>query len=772
MTKVFIKYNPYQVTTEIKIDDEPIKKNSRLNVVDQRLQEWIDDLPEILFEECNTREFEITFQGTVLDYEDVVSVAELASKNGISITVKHIPAKEVADKEKAIEEIFDEIQKGPFEELKQPDVIKAFQLAKSSDFEVNVVATMSAGKSTLINALLGQKLMPAKHEACTATITEIHDNDADHFEASVYDKDGLLLETQPELTYEIMDRLNSDKNVSKIISHGNIPFVKAEDVSLVLVDTPGPNNARDPEHRATTYKMLSESSKTLVLYILNAQQLSVDDDDRLLSYVSESMKVGGKQSRDRFIFVINQMDEFWKPEDSVDSAIKKVRDYLNDKGIENPNIYPASALTALYIRTLLDGIEDMSSDDAGDEEVEDAKKFVRRSVNIEKLHFEKYAPLSSTVRGDIENRLSEAINSADKKRQALVHSGVVPIEEAIRMYVLKYAKTAKIKNIVDTFINKLESANTFETAIAEVSSNEAEKEAIVKKIEGIKAKLESGEEAKKFKKDIKNLNYDSEINNRSTEIVKKAEEKVTAYLDESKKKEMTRAEAEEMYKNLLEVAGDVEAKMRVDLENLVNKTVKKNATDLLEKYKEKLSDLVSELKDLGEADIDPYKIMLGDISSMGNIDSYLENSTEKKKEWEVVGNHREYKEIFGLRRWLNNKLGTSFNVDYEVIDDYDWVEHEYIDGDKLSAQFIMPIQKKLYKSQALAMDFAKQGAELIKDDFSKKFDELDKLLKEKLSELKQCASDEKIAKRKLEEAKKKKAWLEDIQGRVNAILDI
>ena len=83
--------------------------------------------------------------------------------------------------------IFDKIQAGPFDELKQPDVVKAFNMAKSSDFEVNVVATMSAGKSTLINALLRQKLMPAKQEACTATITEIKDNDADHFMAKVYD---------------------------------------------------------------------------------------------------------------------------------------------------------------------------------------------------------------------------------------------------------------------------------------------------------------------------------------------------------------------------------------------------------------------------------------------------------------------------------------------------------------------------------------------------------------------------------------------------------
>ena len=78
MKKIFIKYNPYQVTTEITIDDNPLKKNSRLNFGDRRLQEWVDDLPSILFEECNTRDFDITFHGTIPDYEDIVAMAEEA----------------------------------------------------------------------------------------------------------------------------------------------------------------------------------------------------------------------------------------------------------------------------------------------------------------------------------------------------------------------------------------------------------------------------------------------------------------------------------------------------------------------------------------------------------------------------------------------------------------------------------------------------------------------------------------------------------------------
>ena len=353
MREIFIKYNPYQLVTEITIDGEQLKKNSKLNFEERRLQEWVEILPQLLFEECNTREFKIIFHGTMPDYEDMVAMVQEAKKNNINVELEHIPAKEVKDKECAIQEIFDEIQKGPFDELRQADVIKAFNMARSSDFEVNVVATMSAGKSTLINSLLRQKLMPAKQEACTATITEIRDNDGNHFEAKVFDKEGNLIQIQPELTYNVMKQLNDDKNVSRIRAEGNIPFVTADDVRLVLVDTPGPNNARDPEHMLATYRMLSESSKTVVLYIMNATQLGVKDDASLLKYVSESMRVGGKQSRDRFIFVVNKLDEYIQSEDDIQDAINKVIDYLRDNGIENPNIYPASALTALNIRTIL-----------------------------------------------------------------------------------------------------------------------------------------------------------------------------------------------------------------------------------------------------------------------------------------------------------------------------------------------------------------------------------------------------------------------------------
>ena len=754
MREIFIKYNPYRLETSITIDGAAPKQNSRLNFGDRRLQEWIEELPEILFEECSSRDFKMTFHGTILDYEDVEAMTREAKKNGLNIELEHIPAKEVSDKEAAIDEIFDEIQAGPFDELKQPDVVKAFNMAKSSDFEVNVVATMSAGKSTLINALLRQKLMPAKQEACTATITEIKDNDADHFMAKVYDTNGNLIQTHPELSFEIMDSLNSNPDVSKIHVEGNIPFVTSEDVSLVLVDTPGPNNSRDPEHKAATYRMLSESSKTVVLYILNATQLAVNDDYNLLSHVADSMKVGGKQSRDRFIFVVNKLDDFKKGEDSIEAAITKVRDYLRDNGIENANIYPASALTALNIRTIL-----AESDDDDDDEVYEAKGKVRKFNRNPEMYFETLAPLTPSVRGQIETRLANARSNHDTYEEALIHCGIVPIEMAIKMYVQKYAKTAKIKNIVDTFSKRLESAKSFETTKQEITENQDKQNEILANIEVIKKKLASGEDAKRFKSRIEQINYDSEIRKMANDVIMVAQKKITEQLSSSDTK-ISKREAEELCRQFARFADNLQAEVQVKLEELIGNHVHKSATDLLEEYRKKISELAQDVN-VGNVSIDPFELMAGDIST--DVSSIINNLTETERvKVDEVWVENTSKKWYKPWTWFQEK-GHWKDV-YE--------DKEYVDGTKLAQRFFAPIQEQLYENSNNAIEYAKAQTKKIKQDFSKKFAELDTVLKKKLQELEDCANDNKNVERRIRESQAKLKWLEEIQIKTKAILDI
>lgn len=307
MAQVEIKYNPYKMETDINVNGKDISNDSILYKVvkGKRLQEWIGQFPQMLVDELNTVDFDIKFYGMALDWDDFEDAFNQAKEKGKikKLSLKFIEGKSDDDINDKIVEVFKDLQEGPVDDFRDPKLARAFSNINNSVFPINVIATMSSGKSTLINALLGKRLMPSKNEACTATITELLDNDCEVFEAVVYDQDEVILREVPELTYDVMSELNDDGNVYKIAAKGNIPFLDATSTALMLVDTPGPNNSQNQAHKNTTYRAINNDSNNLILYVLNGTQLSTNDDAALLSYVAEQIKKGGKQVRDRFLFI-------------------------------------------------------------------------------------------------------------------------------------------------------------------------------------------------------------------------------------------------------------------------------------------------------------------------------------------------------------------------------------------------------------------------------------------------------------------------------------
>lgn len=73
MMEVYIEHNPYKPSTKILVDNELVKENSALNHGNQPFQEWVEELPTELRDECADNEFHITFHGTILDFEDLQS---------------------------------------------------------------------------------------------------------------------------------------------------------------------------------------------------------------------------------------------------------------------------------------------------------------------------------------------------------------------------------------------------------------------------------------------------------------------------------------------------------------------------------------------------------------------------------------------------------------------------------------------------------------------------------------------------------------------------
>jgi predicted GTPase len=759
MKDIFIKYNPYKVETEITINGRPPKENSALNVKNRRLQEWIEDLPKILYKEENANEFKLIFQGAIPDHEDVLSV--INSAKNMHFEYSHIsPKEEIQEKIGLISNIFSDIVNGPFKELNDDSMKHAFELAMTSDFEVDVVATMSAGKSTLINALLGKKLMPSKQEACTAVITKIKDNDSSQYSAIVYDKDNNEIESQNNLTLDIMNRLNSNTQVSTIKIEGNIPFVANSDVSLVLVDTPGPNNARDPAHFETTHGMLAKSSKTLVLYILNAGQLSVNDDNTLLNKVADSMKVGGKQSKDRFLFVVNKLDDYRKGEDSIESALQKTRSYLEEKGIENPNIYPAAALPALDIIRFLADDKTMFEDDIEEMELK-VKKFNRN----EEFHFDspKYITFPPSVRGEINNVLEKAKNDEDKYNEALVHTGIVPLEKAINFYVNKYARTAKIKNVVATFEKKLEEARSFENLKESIAGNKDEQVKIKRQIEEVEKRLADGKNARKYKDEVNKVDMSASVSELNRKSIQTAVKSITKAIDEVSEKKLSRTEFNIYCHSFEQLAREIEVDLKEGLGEKITEMVNKTTEKLVMIYREKLASLTAE-HDVGFIKINPLELVSGGFSSMEDPEILYENYKEKYDE--RVGSHKEKnQERKGFLGFF--KLWKPWSID---VNDYE--KREVVDGRKFADSYFGKFRTHIEKLRDETEKYAKEVTESIKKSFEEKFTELDGILAQKLEELKVYTGDAENLKVLLAETEKRLQWLADIQNRIEGILEI
>ena len=399
MKEIFIKYNPFTLETKIEMDGENL--NEKYNFLfnkKQRLQEWIDLFIEKLDEEINYRSYCITFHGTKLDYDDLTEAIKKLENREIKL--KHIESKEITDRKKEIQNIFYEIQNNSYglENLKSKNLRKRFEEILNSEFEINVIATMSSGKSTLINSLLSKKILPSSNEACTATITRIKDIDNSHFIGRAYSKNKQEIYTtyQEEINYEIMKEWNGNKNVSTIEIEGDISFVKANEITLVITDTPGPNNSNDKSHKQTLLDMLdSNKYKPLILYVMNATQLGITDDNELLNNVIAKLQNADKQTRDSFLFVINKVDLLKPNDDDLETILKNIKDYLEKKGVENPNIFPVAALPALEIRSKVQGqLEKLH------------RNYYIELMNVDKnLYLEKYTPLPTRDKKEIKNEM-------------------------------------------------------------------------------------------------------------------------------------------------------------------------------------------------------------------------------------------------------------------------------------------------------------------------------------------------------------------------------
>lgn len=547
MKQVELHYNPYLLETKIIVEGIEINANNSspfYKYRERRLQQWMEAresenwrglLPQ-LRDAVNDTGIKLSFYGTKPDFEDIEQLVKADEKHSFADGIELVHAnRETASKNdpaKKLENlrgIYEEVKKGP-EQFCTADVQKGFESALDDDFEIVVVAPMSSGKSTVINALLGQDLLPAINQATTAVLTRIRDEDGQkQFLVSAIDHEGKLLVENKKATAKLIEELNGKtdpenpkKSLAKEIRiQGDIPHLSSRGLHTVFVDTPGGNNNLNAEHERVMDEAIQDEDKSMVIYVFNSTQLATKDNATILDKIARAMKrsMNGKQTRDRFLFVANRMDDVDPAKEHYEDMRAAILKELKEKEITEPNLYFVSARTAKLLRMQYAGAA-MSEDDC------DSVRSLSRKMNRKSRPLFEFSSLTEAqkekFRQEIKMLRDENPGNEMIPRVAEINSGIPALEMAINEYLERYAIAIKLQTAQNSFMSAMRDEKEKGAAWRNMAENEATFKRAQKDAAELKRRLADDRTLSKTIEQIKQITFDEElIWDKSDEAAKK-----------------------------------------------------------------------------------------------------------------------------------------------------------------------------------------------------------------------------------------------------------
>lgn len=495
--ELYLSHNPYKITTEFRIDDKncdaPWFTNlSCGNGEQQRLQMWIEQFFGALHAAYpRVKTFHLTYKGTTADCQDVEEEATHAAERfGIEIKVTTVPCGTPDDKFKKLRNLYNEAIAGPYEDFHQLKMKSDFKKIEDHLLSVSIMAPMKNGKSTLLNAILGQELLPTESQRCTAKISYIEHCErmkGKGFEAKAFDESDASSEGYIPCTNNVLKEWNSDSKVHHVRIRGAVPGIHVDDYRLQFVDTPGPDSAIHIDDRKTIDNFLRDNTLPMVCYIVDRINESERD---YLAQLKEHMEKSGKQSQDRFIFIVSQMDRLsitssnTKEANPIKNKIDKIKEDLRQLGISNPRIFPISALIALNARQYA------SLDTYDQEGVDDAIRLFKRGFDRIESTLLDYTSVSSAIKNKIAAEIKEIQKKIDGDentrrdhlRLAELLSGIPTLEMAIEEYLTKYSVPARIYDAATVFEEGIQKANAIDVLMKQIAAKQISVDKISSKI--------------------------------------------------------------------------------------------------------------------------------------------------------------------------------------------------------------------------------------------------------------------------------------------------
>lgn len=302
---------------------------------------------------------------------------------------------------------------------------KLYNDLENGEFSIVIVGEFSAGKSTLLNALMGNRILPSFSNETTATVNFLRHSDksVNGESGKVFYNDGnqdTIVDTSLETIMKYVSTKGDD--VAKKVKHLDLyldsDFLKD---GVTLVDSPGLNGVADGHREITEAQILKSHA---CIFLFNSDHPGSKTDFEFLYDLQSKVKT--------IIFVLNKIDEIKADEgETPESVIKTLKRTYKDKFPEVdsvPEIWPVAAYPALVARNA--------------EPLEYHGKVNR--TDEEKKKLEKSSRLN-----DFENRLLSFLTCGEKAKQELLS----PVERIITLTVNTRDEYEKEKDILENSVD-------------------------------------------------------------------------------------------------------------------------------------------------------------------------------------------------------------------------------------------------------------------------------------------------------------------------------
>ena len=743
-----IDYNPFFKKTEIWRDRTKTSDEEFNTLKNKRFDEIAKNIPIAFYDDCNLAEIEIVLLGRTYEYEDLKHAClRYENQKGIKskFILKHKKKYDNISTDK-IRDLILALKESPIDKLRDEKLINKALRTLNNEFEIAVVATVSSGKSTLINAMIGESLLPAKNEATTAKIYRI--KDVDHkssFEMICHFNNGQD-STQPiTCSMESLQDCNEDKNIRTIDLIGNIRGVSSEISNLVLIDTPGPNNAQNDTHREVLYNLINneKNNHPMILFVLNATNMGLDSDALMLSKISEAIgRKNNEQTRERFIFVVNKVDE--QEEDEINNTIKKVKEYLRTFHINDPIIFLVSAERGLIMRKLLNGLGLTKKE----KQKENSIIFLAQEPEeYEYSYLEQYAPLHDHDKEIMNMTIQNAKENGNWQLKALYHSGIPGLEKMIDDYVTKYAVPMKLQEAfqsIEKIINSEELQNNF---LKELQSNKIERDKVNQAIQSVTTILTNKESIEEIKKKIDELKIDPKL----------IKQKRLAVEEEFGKLEKENVFKEDIPPALARIAvesvdgkiKEIKASIHSDINRQVNGVLKESADSIREEFDNQIKKAFENFSEV-VGTFAPREIFLLETTNITESTKTSRKTKEVEKTRQVERKKDFWDRIF-IGRWRKKTVDEKY-IEEEVY------TVELSDAEQLKNQ-LFEIKRDFLKEIGAAEKSAEENLNNYKNIINKTIDSTRREFAKYAEDLKSLTSNQSGLDKKIAKINKEKDWL-------------